>query len=153
MLKEIVPRRFEVPLALETPQFRLRMVSIKDVDKDYETVMSNISHLKGTFGPTVDWPPDDLSPEQELIDLAWHQKEFQIRRAFAYTVMSLDESRYLGCVYIYPSNKQGFDAVVLMWVIESEVKTGLDEEVYQTVKKWIKEKWPFKKRCVPWQRY
>jgi len=34
-----VPSDFEVPLVFETDQFRLRMLSIEDVEKDYEAVI------------------------------------------------------------------------------------------------------------------
>jgi hypothetical protein len=51
-------------------------------------------------------PKDDLTLEQDLIDPGWHQKEFQKRSSFACTMMSLDESRCLGCVYILPSDNQ-----------------------------------------------
>lgn len=47
--------------------------------------------------------------------LGWHQKEFQTRRSFAYTVVSLDESMVLGCVYLNPSSKRDYDAVAFLW--------------------------------------
>lgn len=31
------------------------------------------------FGALWGWPAADLSIEQNIIDLAWHQKEFQLR--------------------------------------------------------------------------
>ena len=89
----------------ETKDFRIRNLTINDVVKDYDAVMSSIEHLRGVLGPSRVWPSADLTFEQDLIDLGWHQKEFQIRSSFTYTVMSLDESKCLGCVYIYPSEK------------------------------------------------
>lgn len=50
--------------------------------------------------------------EEDLIDLAWHQKEHQLRSTFNFAVVSPDESRLLGCVYVDPPTKQGFDAEV-----------------------------------------
>ena len=64
------------PAGIETNEFRLRMLTIHDVVKDYDAVMSSIDHLRGVFGPHSFWPSDDLTLEQDLIDLAWHQKEF-----------------------------------------------------------------------------
>ena len=46
--------------------------------------------------PGDTWP-DGLTLEVNLIDLAWHQREFTIGHSFAYTVMNDDESRCLGC--------------------------------------------------------
>jgi hypothetical protein len=52
-------------------------------------------------------------------------------------------------VYIDPSSKSEYDAMVLLWVRQSELKNGLDEHLFETVKKWLKEKWPFKKVAYP----
>lgn len=77
-------------------------MTVNDVIKDYDAVMSSLNHLQGIFGPNSTWPEADLTLEQDLIDLGWHQKEFQIRSSFAYTVVSPDETRVLGCLYIFP---------------------------------------------------
>ena len=36
-----VPDEFEVPAVLETDRFRLRMLSVDDVEKDYEAVIES----------------------------------------------------------------------------------------------------------------
>ena len=98
------------------------------------------------------------SPEP-TIGTETNQKESQNRTSFAYTVMSLDEKTCLGCVYIQPTEKQLFDAEVIMWVRASHVDK-LDNTLYQAVKTWLREKWPFKNPGYPgrtigwdeWQR-
>ena len=95
-----VDPEFKVPETLETDRFRLRMLTVNDVVKDYDAVITSKEHIHDIWGPG--WP-EGLTLEQNLIDLGWHQKEFQRRKSFAYTVVALDESRVLGCVYIYPS--------------------------------------------------
>jgi len=152
----LVPSNFSVPKTLETDKLRLRMLTVNDVVKDYDAVMSSIDYLQGVFGPTHKWPTKDLTFEQDLIDLGWHQKEFQRKSSFAYTVMSLDESKCLGCMYIYLADKKDYDAEIIMWVRASEAKTGLDKHLFDTVSKWIDEKWPFKKvgypgRTIDWK--
>ena len=102
--RPFVPADFDVPEGLETPRFRLRMLTVNDVDRDFEAVMASKEHLHDIWGPG--WP-EGLTREQNLIDLGWHQKEFQRRSSFAYTVVAPDESRVLGCVYIYPSRRAG----------------------------------------------
>ena len=93
MKKNFVPPEFKVPKVLETDKFRLRMLTIRDIEKDYDAVVTSIDNLKGVFGERYKkWPPKDLTLEQDLIDLGWHQKEFQNRSSFAYTVMNLDET-------------------------------------------------------------
>ena len=98
-MKSFVPDSVIIPSGIETEDFKIRILTINDVVKDYDAVMSSIDHLKGVFGPNNPWPDVDLTLEQDLIDLGWHQKEFQIRSSFAYTVMRPDESRCLGCPY------------------------------------------------------
>ena len=95
------------------------------------------------------WPSLELTLEQDLIDLGWHQKEFQRRRSFAYTVMNPPETECLGCVYIVPSRKRGYDAEVYLWVRSSEFKKGLDAVLSVAVQNWVKKDWPFKKVAYP----
>jgi hypothetical protein len=141
MADRLVSDDFEVPAGLEQERFRLRMLSVHDVVKDYAAILDRVE---------PDGTPSDaegLTLEQNLIDLGWHQKEFQIRRSFAYTVMSPDESVCLGCVYIYPSDEA--EARVHMWVRRSAWQEGLDPVLEQTVRAWIDEAWPFQTVVYP----
>ena len=136
----------EIPATLETGRFRLRMLTVNDVVKDFEAVTTSKDHLHEIWGPG--WP-EGLTLEQNLIDLGWHQKEFQRRRSFAYTVVALDESRVLGCVYIDPTRKTGFDAEVYLWARQSELASGMETELTAAVKAWLAAKWPFKNAGFP----
>jgi hypothetical protein len=142
-----VPDDFTIPLKLETGEFRLRMLTVNDVVKDYDAVMTSVEHLK-TVWPGGEWP-DGLTFEQDLIDLGWHQKEFQIRRSFAYTVVTPSESMVTGCVYINPTRKRGYDAVVYLWARQSELAGGLETRLYAAVREWIAKEWPFRKVAFP----
>ena len=142
-----VSNDFEVPLLLETSEYRLRMLSVDDVEKDYDAVMSSANHLKNVW-PDSGWP-GDLTLEQNFSDLDRHQKEFLSRIAFAYTVVKLDESQVIGCLYINPTDKRGHDAEVYFWARESELKNGLDERLYESVKGWLAAKWPFEDPAMP----
>jgi len=149
MINNFVPEDFKIPELLEK-KFHLRMLSVNDVVKDYDAVMTSIDHIQKTkpFGPNDDWPKD-LTFKQDMIDLGWHQKEFQKRSSFTFTVMNLDETECLGCVYIYPSHNPHYDAIVILWVRQSEVSNGLDELLFSSVKTWIRNEWPFKKVAYP----
>jgi hypothetical protein len=142
-MNKLVPNDFVVPEKMETDGFRLRMLTINDVVKDYDAVMTSLDHLRGTFGEGTKWPSKDLTLEQDLIDLGWHQKEFQTRMSFAYTVMTLDESRCLGCVYIVPSPVEGYDVDVYAWVRKSAFDEGMDGVLFGTVRDWLATAWPF----------
>ena len=135
-----VPDEFEVPAVLETDRFRLRMLSVDDVEKDYEAVIES-RELLHSMGST--WPREGFTIEENLASLERHQQEFLDRKAFAYTVLSLDESRVLGCVYIIPTTHKGFDALAWTWVRQSEYDQGLDPILFQTVKTWLESSWPF----------
>ena len=141
-----VDPEFKVPETLVTGRFSLRMLTVSDVVKDYDAVMSSKQHLHDTWGPG--WP-EGLTLEQNLIDLGWHQKEFQRRRSFAYTVVAPDESRVLGCVYINPTRKEGHEAVVYLWARQSELASGMETELAEAVKAWLAADWPFKNPALP----
>ena len=142
-----IPTDFAIPEKLETAELRLRMLTVNDVVKDYDAVMSSIEHCK-TIWPGGTWP-EGLALEQNLIDLGWHQKEFQTRRSFAYTVVNLSGSRVLGCVYIEPTRKPGYDAVVYLWARQSELAGGLEVRLYAAVKRWIAKEWTFERVAFP----
>jgi RimJ/RimL family protein N-acetyltransferase len=132
-----VPEIFDVPETLEHPRFRLRMLTIHDVDKDLEAIHERV--LK-------DGIPDpwlETTRDENLVVLGWHQKEFESRRSFAYTVVTPDESRVLGCVYLYPDDE--LDVDVRMWVRRDAWENGLDSELEQAVKDWLEAKWPFER--------
>lgn len=144
-----LPKKFIVPTRLETNRVRLRPLTVHDVVKDYAAVMSSRAHLWAMFGAVWGWPDEDLTLEQDLIDLGWHQKEFQLRSSFAYIVVSLDEARVLGCVYVDQSPNPNYDAGVCLWVRQDELVNGLDEHLFATVKTWIAHDWPFQRVAYP----
>jgi RimJ/RimL family protein N-acetyltransferase len=145
--KQFVPDDFEIPTLLETDRFRLRMLSVDDVEKDYEAVIESRELLHTMFGGP--WPKPGFTLEENRADLERHQQEFLSRKAFAYTVVSLDETRVLGCVYIDPPETTDSDAVVVMWVRQTEYDKGLDEILFNSVRDWISSNWPFKKVDYP----
>ncbi|MEP7027147.1 MAG: GNAT family N-acetyltransferase [Candidatus Eisenbacteria bacterium] len=142
-----IPTDFTVPEKLETEDFRLRMLTVHDVVKDYDAVMSSMDHCK-SIRPGGRWP-EGLTLEQNLIDLGWHQKEFQTRRSFAYTVLNRSGSKVMGCVYIEPTRKPGYDAEVYLWARQSELAGGLEGRLHVAVKDWIAKEWPFQTVAYP----
>jgi hypothetical protein len=108
---QLVPDGFTIPVGPANDQFRLRMLSVDDVVKDFEAICDRVDRNGSSKPPFVS------TVRENLVDLGWHQKEFELRRSFAYTVVALDESRVLGCVYINPSRTHY--ASVWMWVRRS----------------------------------
>ena len=151
-----VPEHFKVPEKLETSEFRLRMLTVNDVVKDFDAVTTSVEHLRRIW-PRGTWP-ENLTLEQNLIDLGWHQKEFQTRRSFAFTVVSLAETTVMGCVYIEPTRKRGYDAEIYLWARQSELANGLEDRLHHAVKNWVAEEWPFENvafpgRSVDWETW
>ena len=145
--RQFVPAEFDVPSELSTVNFRLRMLSVDDVEKDFEAVTSSAARVSKVW-PDSGWPAG-LTLRQNLIDLGWHEKEFQNRSSFAYTMVAPDESQVLGCVYFYPTDKAEYDTEVFLWVRESEAATDLDEELFEAVQRWLATDWPFNRPAYP----
>jgi hypothetical protein len=136
-------KSFVVPLKVEARNFCLRALTIHDVVKDYDAVMTSRAHLWHRFGEVWGWPKENLSLEQDLIDLAWHQKEFELKNSFAYTVISPDQSKVLGCVYLYPASSDNLDAEVWFWARESELQSNLEEDIKVFLMAWLSSSWSF----------
>jgi len=141
-LDAFVPADYEIPAVLETENFRLRMLTVEDVELDYEAVMSSAEDLRRMSGS---WPAEDMTMENNLHDLQRHQSDFERRESFTYTIVTLDEDSVLGCLYINPPWEPDgeFDAIVTMWVRSSEMNSGLDTLVFSAVETWLDESWPF----------
>lgn len=137
-----------VPRLLETARLRLRPLTIHDAVKDFDAVMTSRTEIWELFGPGSGWPADTLSLEQDLIDLAWHQKEFEIGGSYTYTVEALDASQVLGCVYIFPPTQVGVDADVFYWVRSSELAGGLPDHLWESLRRWLSSDWGFKRLAL-----
>ena len=146
-----LPETFEVPETLETDRMRLRALTIHDAVKDYAAVMESEERLRSVFRPGGSWP-DGLTLEANILDCAWHQKEFELRSSFTYTVVNLAETAVLGCLYIYPTRAAGYDADITMWVHQSEAAKGLDAHLFDSVESWVASSWPFSNPAYPGRR-
>jgi hypothetical protein len=61
----------------------------------------------------------------------------------------MNNRRLLGCVYVDPPGKIGFDTEVYHWVPADELGTGLEQALDETVRHWISEKWSFEAVAYP----
>ncbi len=144
-----VPPEFEVPESVTGDGFVIRPLTVHDAVIDYDAVMTSIGAIRDSYWRAPGWPSDELSLMQNLIDLAWHTKERQFRTSFAYIPVTPDGKTELGCIYIDPSAKEGFDADVQLWVRASEAASGLDERLFGTVRHWLASDWPFERVAYP----
>ncbi|MEM7667812.1 MAG: hypothetical protein AAF317_01510 [Pseudomonadota bacterium] len=89
----------DIPQDLTLASFRLRWLTPADVEQDYIAVMESEAELMAEFGRT--WPKG-LTLEDNRLDLAWHQREFEAKRSYAWIIEDAGTGAYLGCAYVYP---------------------------------------------------
>ena len=140
-----VPADFQVPQMYVSRRgtFKLKPLGPKYANQDYAAYMSSIWHLQKTFTFSTSWPHAGLTMAEAVKDVQGEQAAFAARRKFTYAVLNPSESRELGCVYISPSHKEGYDAIVRMWVTENQFVIGFEDRLYLEVKAWLKSRWPF----------
>jgi hypothetical protein len=146
--RPLVPAGFTVPERLETADFVLRPLTVHDVVRDFDAVMSSAAELKGRMADGSTWP-DGLTLEENLVDLGWHQREFTIRHSFAYTVVSPDGARCLGCCYIYPSADPAVDAEAFYWARGARIGDPADVALGAAFRGWLARDWPFRRVAFP----
>jgi hypothetical protein len=137
---DFVPPDFVVPTEVMFGDVRLLPLAPEHNAADYAAWTSSIDHIRATPGyPDGSWPRP-MSLSENLRDLERHAEDFRRRRGFTYTVLDASEE-VVGCVYIYPSKDEQFDAHVLSWVRVD--RRELDGPLYEAVRAWIRDDWPF----------
>ena len=135
-----VPDDFEPPVALDGPGFRLEPLTGEHNARDHAAWSGSMEHIHRTPGFQQGNWPHEMTPDQNLADLIRHDKDFQARRGFTYTVLDPDDD-VVGCVYIYPLAGDPTAANVSSWV--TEARADLDTPLYIAVSEWLERDWPF----------
>ena len=135
-----VPDDFEPPVALDGPGFRLEPLTGEHNARDHAAWSGSMEHIHRTPGFQQGNWPHEMTPDQNLADLIRHDKDFQARRGFTYTVLDPDDD-VVGCVYIYPLAGDPTAANVSSWV--TEARADLDTPLYTAVSEWLERDWPF----------
>ena len=146
------------PAGLRTGQFVLRPLLASDAELDYDAVMESREFLRTWEQST--WPADDFTLAANIEDLLKHERQHANGDAFTYTVMNLDQTECLGCVYVLPPDGKMFtgalvtatgadqwsdcDAAVLFWVRKSRLPEDLDRVVLDALVGWLDGHWSFK---------
>jgi len=135
-----VPDDFEPPVALDGPGFRLEPLTGEHNARDHAAWSGSMKHIHRTPGFQQGNWPHEMTLDQNLADLIRHDKDFQARRGFTYTVLDPDDD-IVGCVYIYPLAGDPTAANVSSWV--TEARADLDTPLYTAVSEWLERDWPF----------
>ncbi|MGW4893538.1 N-acetyltransferase [Kitasatospora sp. NPDC004240] len=144
-----LPLDFVHPVRVELPGgHHLRPIRGTDTDIDYPAVMGSRERLWSIYGKAWGWPPASMTYEQDLEDLIRHENEIAAHESFNYALLDDAETVLLGCVYIDPARKAGFDAEISWWVVDDRVGTALERDLDALVPRWIAEDWPFERPAL-----
>ena len=145
------------PSGLETREFILRPILASDAELDYEAVMESREFLRKWDQST--WPEDDFTVEANREDMVKLERRYASGESFTYTVMNLDQTECLGCVYVFSPEASWFsdahvstvgadqwsdcDAMVYFWVRKSRLSEGMDRLLLDSLLKWFEQEWSF----------
>ena len=140
----IVADDFVPPGGLKSVDFVLEPLGPQHNESDYAAWTSSITHIQGTPGfENHDWPVEgEMTLEDNLGDMHMHAKDFADRVGFTYTVLSPADGSVIGCVYLYPPKRDGYDVDVRSWVRADHAP--LDKPLHDAVLAWIGADWPFR---------
>lgn len=148
-------KRFALPLDYRPPKelvyedLTVRPLTRADLKDDMEAVNSSIELIRKTRGGS--WPEEAVSEDFDLLDLAWHEREFRDCDSFAYVVYGANDA-YIGCFYLYPMGHRTdlteellqYDVDASWWVTTVAYEQGYYEKLYGALKQWLgSEKFPF----------
>ena len=121
--------------------FALEPLSVRHNERDYAAWISSIEHIRQTPGfPDGSWPKL-MSSEENAADLARHERDFADRVGFTYTVLDPATADVIGCLYLYPPERDGYDVDVHSWVRADRAE--LDKPLHELVTGWLAQTWPF----------
>jgi hypothetical protein len=144
------------PQELRTGEFILRPLRASHNPLDYDAVMESKDQLR--LGSLHGWPRDGFTTDENLADLRCHEQDFAERRGFTYTILTPDETRCLGCLYLYPLDSMlrqysadaeaiarvgDFEAHAYFWVRSSSIPGDLDRRVLTAVRTWLRREFAF----------
>lgn len=143
--QNFIPSEFVAPTALVTERFRLEPLGPQHNDADLAAWSSSVKHIRSTPGyPDGNWPPlEGMSPEHNLQDLVRHANDFETGKGFTFTVLDTNEGDVIGCVYLYPAEREGYDVSVQSWVRADRAE--LDDPLADAVETWLASEWPWSK--------
>jgi hypothetical protein len=147
-----------IPTDYRTADLQLRVLRPEHVGRDYDAFMSSRERLLLWSGGS--WPAADFTLEQNLEDMHYHENNYNRRTQFTFTVLSRDETRVEGCVYIDSwdaflrhagASPEGMgigddEGIVSYWVRDSALARNLDRQLLAGLRDWLAgDDWVFKR--------
>jgi hypothetical protein len=142
--RRLVPDWFEMPGRVKMDDLILIPVTSHYWLQDHDAVVSTFDYLHGGgMNPGMAVQKDvATSTKFGWMDACWLERQWKQKTAVCYGLLTEDESKELGCLYIFPSHKKSYDADVFAWVRDEERQLGLCEKLYQFAEDWIPKHWP-----------
>lgn len=134
-----------VPKPLETPRFVIEPLDEEHAEMDFKALMSCRFRLREEL-QWGKWPPEDFTLELNRADLRGHHDEFTRGEAFAYTVLSPDRARCIGCIYLERCAE--IEAAQLAyWVIDDAI--DMEAVLVTDVLQWVHRAWSIDRVLIP----
>jgi hypothetical protein len=154
----LVPDDLTLP-RLVTQRFTLERLEPKHLERDFEAIAATGDALDGTIAPPgAIGDVTSFTIEEDLTELHWHLREFRRRSSFAFIAIETGTRRSLGCAYINPTDRSGFDAEVTAWGRLLANEPNWDAVFFELIREWVVTQWPFDRpafpgRAIPWNEW
>lgn len=146
----LVPPDYDVPQRVNAGDFVVRYMMIDDYLEDFTAVTSSVPEIRSVYRPGhTEWPAVEFTLHQNLAALGAVEWEHYHRMLFTYGIMTPDDRRQMGCVYVAPSAVDLFDAEVSFWVRKEEYENGFHDLLVPWLHNWIKTSWLFDNPAFP----
>ncbi|HYH75611.1 MAG TPA: hypothetical protein VD735_06680 [Candidatus Saccharimonadales bacterium] len=148
--KLTLPTDFTAPERLTFKDIIAHPLTRTDLQADLEGVNSSIQTIQQTRGGS--WPTEALTEAFDLLDLAWHEREFMDANSLAYVIYDTNDT-YIGCFYLYAMGVRTelteellpYDVDASWWVTTAAYEAGYYQKVYDAMRQWLAADFPFSK--------
>lgn len=127
----------DLPRSFPLAEYQLTPLTHAQVDEDYAAVMSTAPLFGDFFG---DWP-NGLTCEDNLIDLAWHDREFTTNRSFSWIIRDAS-GVYIGCFYIFPEPGLRGQATAALWLCDIPERLAAAHTIKAALDVWLADHVP-----------
>jgi len=145
---QLIPDSFNPPKEYAGNGYKLVPLGPGVSEIDFAAYMGSMDHIHKAMGNS--WPKPTLTMADQEKNMAGEKIQWAERKSFSFAVVTPDGSKELGCFYLRPSNKAGYDVVATLWAIQEEFDKGFETKLYNDMKVWVAKAWtPFQKVAWP----
>lgn len=143
--------------------FIVRPLEPADAELDHDAVMASRDFLYH-WEQDPPYPPEDFSIDANRDDLEWMANNHRDGKRYTYTVMTADETRTLGCIYLLPGDDPMYqtaevtshdgtdlsttDATVSFWVRPATWAQGFERTLLDAILGWLRDDWSFDRAVI-----